>query len=681
MSKESLWTPSGEIPISEILAKKRNEVIVYQDKKTPVVDPEEMLQHLAEARRIWKENQVGQREATVELRPAYPDLPVFIWLLNDSHIGSVFTDYERLLKDYQIVRETANFYTITNGDEVDNFLVDTAQAAGVYEDAISPEQQALIIQRLFKELAERQKLIACCLTEDSYCLTKSGWKKLKDIKIGDYVLAFNDRKGEEGFEYQKVTEKFEYDYEGDIYHFKTRNIDFTVTPEHRVILKTKYFKKNKKGKYRQKKWLNTDYRVERAEYLFERARKSRRSLGYFYIPIASKFKGCGYNLKDEEFALLGWIISEGTLCHKNSRYGINIYQSIKHNDKIEKIKSILDKLKIEYSIHRYVGKGLKSDGHWGNQRDWVTIYIKAKYARKYRKILKDKKEIPREILNNASFEQLNILFNALVEGDGHFATKTAGQFYTSSENLALQFLELALKTNRRAKIKYRERIIGGKLCKEWSVNFCSRNFVNLSNNKIPIIEKEYYKGKIYSLRVKSSFYLAMMNGKPFITGNSFGNHSDFIQRGGLSFEGTWLRDLPCPIFNCGGLLTLRVGSQEYKIAMTHRFWGFSKLNPTNACKRYLEHVYPEADIVYLGHSHIKEYLYFRRGGKERLAIIGGCYKVDDEFGLKRGIGAGGQMGGLVLKLSGQKREMEVLESVQTAREIFDLLVELRKMRI
>ncbi len=319
--KESLWTPQGEIPISEILAKRQNEVIVYQDKKAASLDPEEMFRHLAEARRIWKENKIGQREATVELKPAYPDLPVFIWLLNDSHIGSVFTDYQRLFQDYQLVKETANFYVITNGDEVDNFLVDTAHVAGVYEDVISPEQQALLIQRLFKELAERQKLILV----------------------------------------------------------------------------------------------------------------------------------------------------------------------------------------------------------------------------------------------------------------------------------------------------------------------------------------------------------------------SFGNHGDFIQRSGLSFEGTWLRDLPCPVFNCGGLLTLKLGEQKYKMAITHRFTGFSRFNPTNACKRFMEQVYPEADIVYLGHCHQREFLYFQRGGKSRLAVIGGTYKIDDEYGQKRGIGAGGQMGGLVLKLSGKKREMEVIESVQTAREIFEMLVELRKM--
>ncbi|MGB9707073.1 MAG: metallophosphoesterase [Microgenomates group bacterium] len=319
--KETLWTPRGEIPISEILAKKEGSGVIYKDKKPATISPEQILAHLSKARRLWEEQQVGQREATVEVRPAYPDLPIFIWLLNDVHAGSVFTDYQALIRDYQLVRDTANFYVITNGDQVDNFLVDTVQAAGVYEDAISPEQQALLVRSLLKELDSRQKLL----------------------------------------------------------------------------------------------------------------------------------------------------------------------------------------------------------------------------------------------------------------------------------------------------------------------------------------------------------------------GISFGNHEDFIQRGGLSFEGTWLRDLSCPIFNCGGLLILKYGGQEYKIALTHRFWGFSKLNPTNACKRFMEHAYPDADVIYLAHSHQREYLYFERGGKGRVAIVGGTYKVDDEFGQKRGIGVGGQMGGLVLGLSGKKREMRVFESVPTAREYFEILLDLRKI--
>ncbi len=296
------------------------ENIIFENKKTPIVDEKSILAHLAEARRLAQENSVGQREATVEIHPQHPNLPIGIWLLNDLHVGSVFTDYESFLRDYEVVSKTPNLYAITNGDLPDNFLVDTAQAAGVYEDSITPEQQALLVQGLMRKLAKQEKLIAM----------------------------------------------------------------------------------------------------------------------------------------------------------------------------------------------------------------------------------------------------------------------------------------------------------------------------------------------------------------------SFGNHEDFSQKGGLSFEGTWLRDMPCPVFNCGGLLTIKYGSQEYKIAMTHRFWGHSRLNPTNACKRFIEHVYPDADVSYLGHYHVREHLSFQRGGKSRLAIVGGCYKIDDEFGPKRGMGGGGQMGGLCLMLRGDNNEMFVLESVSDAREYLETLERVKR---
>jgi len=292
------------------------------EKKIPVVDEESILRHLTEARKLYQEMAVGQREATVNLETQHPDLPAFIWLLNDFHAGSVHTDYERFLHDYEIIRQTPNFYAVTNGDLPDNFLVDTAQAAGVYEDTITPEQQGLLVQNLLKKLDKSGKLLA----------------------------------------------------------------------------------------------------------------------------------------------------------------------------------------------------------------------------------------------------------------------------------------------------------------------------------------------------------------------TSFGNHEDFVQKGGLSFEGTWLRDLSCPVFNCGGLLTIKLGGQEYKLAMTHRFWGHSRLNPTNAAKRFMEHVYPDADIIYLGHSHINERLSFFRGDKWRLAVVGGTYKIDDEFGQKRGMGGGGQQGGMVLKLSGDRKMMEVLDSVDTAQETFNVLKEIEEMK-
>lgn len=299
------------------------EVVIFEDKKEAVVDEEEILRHLQRARELAKKMEVGQKEATVNVEAKYPDLPIFIWLLCDAHVGSIMVDYKALIKDYQIVRDTPNFFVISNGDEVDNFLADMGKwSMGVYENPITPEQQALLVRSLFKKLDEQKK-----------------------------ILAF-----------------------------------------------------------------------------------------------------------------------------------------------------------------------------------------------------------------------------------------------------------------------------------------------------------------------------------------SFGNHNDWIRKGGLSFEGTWLRDFSCPILNCGGLLKLRYGSQEYKIAITHKYWGQSKLNPTLMAKRYMEYEYPNADVFFLGHSHTSEFLYFRRDRETdyRWAVIGGTYKVDDEFAAKQGIGGRGQLGGFCLVLNPRKRDIFVMRGVEEAKEYFEILKEIRK---
>ncbi len=288
----------------------------YPDKKTPIVDETRILAHLVEARRLYRDMETGQREATVELHPKFPDQPVYIWLNTDDHMGSVMTDYELFLKDYQTVLDTPNFYALSNGDEVDHFMVTAGKAAtGVYEDPITPQQQGFLFQSLFRHLDQQGK-----------CL-----------------------------------------------------------------------------------------------------------------------------------------------------------------------------------------------------------------------------------------------------------------------------------------------------------------------------------------------------------GFSFGNHNQWLRGSCYKFENTWLRDFTCPVLNCGGVIHVRYGTQTYDIAVSHMHWGSSKLNPTNAAKRMLEHDYPDSDIVFLGHVHLTEVLSFDRGGKDRLAIIGGTYKIDDEFGSEHGLGsARGNLGGVVLALSPNERRMRALRHVWEAEEDFNL---------
>ena len=156
---------------------------------------------------------------------------------------------------------------------------------------------------------------------------------------------------------------------------------------------------------------------------------------------------------------------------------------------------------------------------------------------------------------------------------------------------------------------------------------------------------------------------------------SFGNHNQWLRGAGYKFENTWLQNFKAPVLNCGGVVTVKYGSQDYKVAISHMHWGTSKLNPTNACKRMLEHDFPEADIAFLGHTHQKEMLQFTRAGQNRVAVIGGTYKTEDEFGSEHGMGSSrGNIGGITLALFPDTKKIVPFYSIQEAEE--DLLLRL-----
>jgi hypothetical protein len=294
----------------------------FTNKKIPLIDEERMLHHLADAQEIYEQQEVGQREASVELHPAHPDLPVYVWLNTDDHLGSIHTDYKAFLRDYTRCRELPNFYVINNGDEVDNFMVTTGKAAaGVYENPLNPQEQGFLFKKLFKQLDDQGK-----------------------------VIAF-----------------------------------------------------------------------------------------------------------------------------------------------------------------------------------------------------------------------------------------------------------------------------------------------------------------------------------------SFGNHNQWLRSAGYKFENTWLRDFKCPVLNCGGEVKLKVGEQEYKIGISHMHWGTSKINITNAGKRMMEHELPDSDIIFLGHTHQKSVEHLNRGGKDRLIVVGGTYKVNDEFGAEHGMGGRGSEGGVTLALWPDKRRMIAYYSMEEAVDAFETQLEVKKL--
>ncbi len=148
---------------------------------------------------------------------------------------------------------------------------------------------------------------------------------------------------------------------------------------------------------------------------------------------------------------------------------------------------------------------------------------------------------------------------------------------------------------------------------------------------------------------------------------SFGNHNDFGFAGGQDWYETFLGEFNCPVFTTGGLLHVATASQTYDLALTHMYWGNSKLNPTNMCKRFMDFEYPNADIAFLGHVHQSEGLHFDKGGKDRVACIGGTYKDKDNFARKHGIGGRAGSPGWAVALWPNERKMQLFKDIKVAQ--------------
>lgn len=156
----------------------------------------------------------------------------------------------------------------------------------------------------------------------------------------------------------------------------------------------------------------------------------------------------------------------------------------------------------------------------------------------------------------------------------------------------------------------------------------------------------------------------------------FGNHNDFGSRAGQDWYDTFLAQFSCPILTSGGKVHIVVdGKQYYQMAMTHKYWGYSKINPTNATKRFLEYEHPQADISFLGHTHQSEGLHFERGGKDIIGVIGGTYKDNDIWARKEGIGGRSGSPGWVVMLWPNERKMQLFKDVKVAQIFMQALIE------
>ena len=359
-----------------------------------------------------------------------------------------------------------------------------------------------------------------CYDEQTEILTEGGWKYFKDLEKGDRVATLNEN---ETLEYQDPVNYTAYNYIGEMYHIKSKMVDMMVTPDHKM-----YININKRAD----EW--EGFKLKRMDELppNKRMRFKKNCLwtgeerDVFILPpvqkygnqndVVGKSTGTLEIPMDIWLEFLGYYLSEGSTGHHVQTkipYATYISQTKKEN--LEKINNCLVQLGFRY----------KYDGH--------NFVISSKQLSTYLSQYGNSgdKFVPREFMNLSS-RQLNILYDALMLGDGCIGGKYNRHSYiSSSKQLADDMTEIALKIGHSANIGVIKKkgtptkCPGGRTCiisndiHMVRILRKSQQQPNINANLHRNIIKRIYTGRVYCVEVPNHIIYVRRNGTPVWCGN------------------------------------------------------------------------------------------------------------------------------------------------------------------
>ncbi len=404
-----------------------------------------------------------------------------------------------------------------------------------------------------------------CYDEKTEILTTDGWKLFKDLTLNDEVFTLSE---DNRIEVHKPVRLFKYDWDGYLYRFKAKSLDLLVTPNHKMVVDTTFG---------ERKFVKAEDFVPNTHRIPKRGIWNGVKKEYFMLPSVDILIGAGpqSHFTEEEIEEIRNLKKEHSVRQIANKYGVDrvtvynictkenygnrervrtrivlpplrikmndwlkffgIYlaEGSFDNDKIAKshgyrvfitqskestrkeIKEVLDKLPFNY-------REIESGFVITNKQLWS--YVK-QFGHCYNKF------IPKEI-KNLSRDQLQILFDWLVKGDGHvrplrgIAKVRQMTYYTVSKRLADDVQEIAMKLGYMATITVRQSrvsyIRGRKIMSDvpqYTVGIQQSSHYRLRENNI---KREYYRGKVYSCEVKNHTLFVRRNGKVAWSGNSIG---------------------------------------------------------------------------------------------------------------------------------------------------------------
>lgn len=391
-------------------------------------------------------------------------------------------------------------------------------------------------------------VVASCYDEKTRALTTEGFKTYDKINPGDFVWSLNPATRE--MEAVEVEEVVVQDYNGTMVNFKGKRLDFSVTPNHRMVVE--------KG-HRSLDFIPADNKVP--------ANGWRLPEPVWYgdkdaqLPALPDFH---WNVKkmspdycvEDVLYLLGIYIGDGVIEHQPrevpSKTGLTAREYINSCRGPEgrfispgKVGEIDTITKTSNVIYLYIPRNdparprveatltrLGIDFHdWDHGGEGALVFTSAELCYWFADSGRyaHEKTIPEWALR-FDYPRLRCLLEGLLESDGD--KRARRQLTTVSWSLVEKTVELGLKCRRSVGFSYREAPENKPSIKGREINSKGSYQVYLSKSSRSVLPKHKeevrYLGKVWCLRLKENKnFLVERGGRIAFCGNSdkaYGNH-------------------------------------------------------------------------------------------------------------------------------------------------------------
>lgn len=354
-----------------------------------------------------------------------------------------------------------------------------------------------------------------CFSEDTELLTAEGWKYFKDITKTDQILTLNkDKEIEYSFPLEIIKEK----YNGQLIEFKNYHCNLLVTPNHKM-----YVKPRDKSSFillEAFQAINWD----RAQMLKVSGYNEKKQ-DWFYFPKDIDTRNCKTSIiekieMDLWLEFFGYYITEGCVSPQKRKKIINGKEYITTNYRVliaqSKEKNKENWLKIRKCLEKMPFNFVDSYDH----QFCITNKQLALYLIRFGK--SHEKYVPQELLH-VSKDQLEILFNAMMLGDGN---KKGTTYYSTSHRLVSNFQEILLKIGYAGNIAVHDRRKKRHLYQIHILNRYNKKYKYPTYSKRTIVQ---YDGFVYCVSVPNHIIFVRRNGKALFCGNCYDESKRFAE--------------------------------------------------------------------------------------------------------------------------------------------------------